>query len=118
MLHEMLSGKIHRATVTDSDLNYEGSITVDMDLMDAAGMRPYEKVAVVDINNGNRFETYLLEGRRGSGEVCVNGAAARLVHRGDLVIIFSYGSYTEEELVGYAPRVVRVDGSNRPIGRD
>lgn len=115
MLREMLSGKIHRATVTDSDLNYEGSITVDLDLLDAAGMRPYEKVAVVDINNGSRFETYLLEGRRGSGEVCVNGAAARLVHRGDLVIIFSYGLYDEASLEGYAPRIIRVDERNRAI---
>ena len=115
MFREMLLGKIHRATVTDSDLNYEGSITVDMDLLDAAGMRPFEKVGVVDINNGSRFETYLLEGKRGSGMVCVNGAAARLVHRGDLIIIFAYGLLDEKELESYSPKIVQVDGDNRQV---
>lgn len=115
MFREMLTGKIHRATVTDCDLNYEGSITVDADLMDAAGMLEYEKVAVVDINNGSRFETYLIAGKRGSGEVCVNGAAARLVHRGDLVIIIAYGFLGAEELASWRPRIVRVDAANRRI---
>lgn len=115
MFREMLTGKIHRATVTDCDLNYEGSITVDADLMDAAGMLEYEKVAVVDINNGSRFETYLIAGKRGSGEVCVNGAAARLVHRGDLVIIIAYGFLGAEELASHRPRIVRVDAANRRI---
>lgn len=115
MLREMLLGKIHRATVTDSDLNYEGSITVDMDLLDASGMRPFEKVGVVDINNGSRFETYLLEGERGTGMVCVNGAAARLVHRGDLIIIFAYGMMDEEELKTFSPKIVQVDANNRQV---
>jgi len=115
MFREMLSGKIHRATVTDSDLNYEGSITVDEDLLDAAGMKPYEKVVVVDINNGNRFETYLLLGERGSGMVCVNGAAARLVHRGDLIIIFTYCLYDAAEVEAFSPKVVLVDSQNHRV---
>ncbi len=113
MLYPMLQAKIHRATVTDSDLQYEGSITIDLDLLEAAGMREYQKVHVVDINNGSRFETYIMNGPRGSGTVCINGAAARLVHRGDLVIIFSYCHYTGEELATYAPRIVLVDEKNR-----
>jgi len=115
MLREMLLGKIHRATVTDSDLNYEGSITIDMDLLDAAGMKPFEKVTVVDINNGSRFETYLLGGERGFGMVCVNGAAARLVHRGDLIIIFAYGMLDEKEIASFTPYIVQVDADNRIV---
>jgi aspartate 1-decarboxylase len=109
----MLQAKIHRATVTDSDLQYEGSITIDLDLLEASGMREYQKVQVVDINNGSRFETYIITGPRGSGTICINGAAARLVHRGDLVIIFAYCQYTEAELETYAPRIVLVDEKNR-----
>ena len=113
MQYQMLQAKIHRATVTDSDLQYEGSITIDLDLIEAAGMREYQKVQVVDINNGSRFETYIMNGTRGSGTVCINGAAARLVHRGDLVIIFAYCLYDEIELDGYAPKIILVDDNNR-----
>lgn len=113
MQYQMLQAKIHRATVTDSDLQYEGSITIDLDLLEAAGMREYQKVQVVDINNGSRFETYIITGPRGSGTICINGAAARLVHRGDLVIIFSYCLYDEAELAGYTPKIVLVDEDNR-----
>jgi pantoate--beta-alanine ligase len=109
----MLKSKIHRATVTDADLNYVGSITIDRDLLDAADMRPYEQVHVVDINNGARFETYIIEGPRDSGTICVNGAAARLVQPGDLVIVLSYAQYEEAGLDGYAPAVVTVDERNR-----
>ncbi|PJZ68486.1 aspartate 1-decarboxylase [Leptospira perolatii] len=114
MIITVCKAKIHRATVTDADLNYEGSLTVDMDLVDAAGMHPYEKVSVVNVNNGARFETYLIEGRRGSGEICLNGAAARLGMKGDKVIIIAYASLEESELpVGYKPQVVLVDDENR-----
>lgn len=107
-----MKSKIHRATVTDADLSYVGSITLDRDLMDAADLLEYEKVQVVDIDNGARFETYVIEGERGSGTVCLNGAAARLVQRGDKVIVMSYGSYETEELEGFSPIVVHVDESN------
>ncbi len=110
----VMKGKIHRATVTDADLNYEGSLTVDMDLVDAAGMRVYEKVSVVNVNNGARFETYIIEGKRGSGEVCLNGAAARLGMKGDKVIIITYAQVEEKELPpNYIPKVVHVDENNR-----
>ncbi len=113
MIITVCKGKIHRATVTDADLNYEGSLTVDMDLVDAAGMFPYEKVSVVNVNNGARFETYLIEGKRGSGEICLNGAAARLGMKGDKVIIISYGSLEEKDLPkAYKPQVVLVDDKN------
>ncbi|KGE24356.1 MULTISPECIES: aspartate 1-decarboxylase [Leptospira] len=109
-----MKGKIHRATVTDADLNYEGSLTVDMDLVDAAGMRVYEKVSVVNINNGARFETYIIEGKRGSGEICLNGAAARLGMKGDKIIIITYAQVEENELpIDYIPKVVHVDENNR-----
>ncbi|EKR63901.1 MULTISPECIES: aspartate 1-decarboxylase [Leptospira] len=109
-----MKGKIHRATVTDADLNYEGSLTVDMDLVDAAGMRVYEKVSVVNVNNGARFETYIIEGKRGSGEICLNGAAARLGMKGDKVIIITYAQVEETELPpNYTPKVVHVDENNR-----
>lgn len=111
----MLKSKIHRATVTDADLNYVGSITIDRDLLDAADMRPYEHVHVVDINNGSRFETYTIEGPRGSGTICVNGAAARLVQPGDLVIVLSYAQFEESSLDGYEPVVVTVDAQNRQV---
>jgi aspartate 1-decarboxylase len=108
-----MSGKIHRATVTEANLEYEGSITLDPDLMDAAGILPYEQVHVVDVTNGARLETYAIQGRRGSREVCINGAAAHLVHRGDTVIIIAYQQMGEEAARGAAPRKVFVDAFNR-----
>jgi aspartate 1-decarboxylase len=115
MRRRMMKSKIHRATVTDANLHYVGSITVDRDLMDLADLLEYEQVAVVDIDNGARLETYVIEGERGSGAICLNGAAARLVAPGDRVIIISYAEYDREELEGYAPTVVHVDRSNQPI---
>ena len=114
----MLKSKIHRATVTGSDLHYVGSITIDQDLLDAADIREHEQVQVVDIDNGARFETYTIAGRRGSGEIKVNGAAARLVHTGDTVIVISYASYSEAELASYEPRVVHVDADNSIVTVD
>ena len=105
----MLKSKIHRATVTDCDLHYVGSITVDPDLLEAADILPHEQVHVVDVDNGARFETYTIAGERGSREMKVNGAAARLVHRGDTIIVISYASTTAAELDEYEPRVVHVD---------
>jgi aspartate 1-decarboxylase len=113
----MMKSKIHRATVTDADLAYEGSITIDRDLMDLADLLPYEQVHVLDIDNGARFETYVIEGDRGSGTICINGAAARLVEPKDKVIIISYGRYAETELEGHQPIVVKVDDRNRPSPR-
>lgn len=118
MIRTMLKSKIHRATVTGSDLHYVGSITVDPDLLEAADIRVHEQVAVVDVDNGARFETYTIAGERGSGELKVNGAAARLVHSGDTVILISYGLYTAQDLAGYVPRVVHVDRGNRIIAVD
>ncbi len=111
---ELLKCKIHRATVTDANLNYEGSITLDKTLMDAAGIIPFEKVGILDINNGARFDTYVIEGERDSGTICLNGAAARMVQKGDLVIIVSYVSLTPEEAKLWKPTVVKVDSQNRP----
>lgn len=113
MRRTMCKSKIHRATVTDANLAYEGSITLDPVLMAAAELLPYEHVHVVDIDNGARFETYVIEGGKDSGDVVLNGAAARLVQPGDKVIIMSYASYDEAELEGFRPRVVFVDGNNR-----
>ena len=113
MRRTMLKSKVHRATVTGSDLHYVGSITVDPDLLEAADILEHELVHVLDVDNGARFETYTIAGERGSGEVTVNGAAARLVHTGDRVILVSYGDYEEHELAAYEPRVVHVDASNR-----
>ncbi len=113
MMRTILKSKIHRATVTDADLHYEGSITLDRDLMDAADLLPYELVHVLDINNGNRLQTYVIEGGRGSGEVCINGAAARLVSPGDLVIVLGYATVDDEEARGQRPRLVYVDEKNR-----
>ncbi|HVF52051.1 MAG TPA: aspartate 1-decarboxylase [Actinomycetota bacterium] len=113
MQRSMMKSKIHRATVTDANLEYEGSITIDRALMDAAELVEFEQVHVVDINNGNRFETYVIEGARDSGTICLNGAAARLVSRGDKIIIISYGIYDAEELKGFTPLVVKVDDANR-----
>jgi aspartate 1-decarboxylase len=114
----MLKSKIHRATVTDCDLHYVGSITIDPDLLEAADILEHEQVHVVDVDNGARFETYTIPGERGSGELKINGAAARLVHTGDTVIVISYGAYTREELEHYEPRVVHVDRENRIIAAD
>ena len=112
MQRTMLKSKIHRATVTECDLHYVGSITIDPDLLDAADIMEYEQVAVVDVDNGARFETYTIAGERGSGEMKVNGAAARLVHRGDTIIVISYAGYQSDELEQYDPRVVHVDAYN------
>ena len=113
MRRTMLKSKIHRATVTGCDLHYVGSLTVDPELLEAADMLPGEQVAVVDVDNGARFETYTIAGERGSREVTVNGAAARLVHEGDKLIVVSYAEYDERELESHEPRVVHVDGRNR-----
>lgn len=110
---ELLKCKIHRATVTDANLNYEGSITIDRSLMDAAGLLPFEKVGVLDVNNGSRLDTYVIEGLRDSGVICLNGAAARLVQPGDLVIIVAYASMTTEEAKNWQPTVIRVDAQNK-----
>lgn len=112
MLRTVLGGKIHRATVTQADLHYVGSITIDADLVEAAGFVEGEKVQVVDITNGSRIETYVITGPSGSRQICINGAAAHLVNPGDLVIIMSYVLAQEHELEGYEPRVVHVDGDN------
>jgi aspartate 1-decarboxylase len=108
----MLKSKIHRATVSECDLHYVGSITIDPDLLQAADILEFEQVAVVDVDNGARFETYTIAGEPGSGEMKVNGAAARLVHRGDTIIVISYASYDPEDLEHYTPRVVHVGESN------
>jgi len=118
MQRVMLKSKIHRATVTGSDLHYVGSITIDADLLEAADIREHEQVHVVDVDNGARFETYTIAGERGSGEMKVNGAAARLVHDGDTIIVISYAAYTREEMEHYEPRVVHVDADNRIIATD
>jgi len=109
----MLKAKLHRGTVTESDLDYEGSITVDPDLLDAAGILVYEQVDVLDINNGNRFTTYTIPGERGKGEICVNGAAARLVQKNDLVIICAYTHMEEEKARNFEPKIVLLDENNR-----
>jgi aspartate 1-decarboxylase len=114
----MLKSKVHRATVTASDLHYVGSITLDADLMDAANIRKHELVHVLDIDNGARFETYAMAGERGSGQVQLNGAAARLVHTADRVIVLTYAEYDEDELDWHEPRVVHVDAANRIVGVD
>jgi len=109
----MLAGKIHRATVTEANLDYMGSITLDPDLLEAAGILPYEQVHVLDVTNGNRLETYTLVGERGAGEVCINGAAAHLVREGDVVIIVAYEQLTTAEAHNVKPRQVFVDANNR-----
>ena len=118
MHRTMLKSKIHRATVTDCDLHYVGSITIDEDLLDAADIREFEQVAVVDVDNGARFETYTIAGPRGSGDMKLNGAAARLVHRGDMIIVISYAAYDPDDLDNYEPRVVHVDAQNQIINVD
>ncbi len=113
MLRTMCKSKIHRATVTGADLNYVGSITIDPELMEAADLLEFEQVHVVNVNNGARFETYVIPGVRGKGEICLNGAAARLAHPGDRVIVISYGQYDEKEMEGYRPTFIFVDEQNR-----
>jgi aspartate 1-decarboxylase len=113
MLRTMCKSKIHRATVTGADLNYVGSITIDPELMEAADLLEFEQVHVVNVNNGARFETYVIPGVRGQGEICLNGAAARLAHPGDKVIVISYGQYDEKEMEGYRPTFIFVDEQNR-----
>mgnify|MGYP005823511973 CR=1 FL=1 len=113
MLLEMFKSKIHRATVTEAELFYEGSITIDKDLLDAANILPYEKVQVVNLNNGSRLETYTLEGEKGSGIICLNGPAVRLGCVGDEVIIITYATMSEEEVKNYKPKVVLVDKQNK-----
>jgi aspartate 1-decarboxylase len=113
MRRRMMKSKIHRATVTDANLNYVGSISLDTGLMALADIREWEQVAVLDIDNGARFETYAIAGE--PGQVCLNGAAARLVHPGDRVIIITYADYEDAELDGFAPRVVHVDETNRAL---
>lgn len=108
----MLKSKIHRATLTDANLEYEGSITIDEDLMEASDILAFEQVQIYDINNGNRFETYVIKGERGSGTICVNGAAARLVSKGDLVIIASYFNVNEAEAALHEPKLIYVDEKN------
>ena len=118
MQRQVLKSKIHRATVTDCDLHYAGSLTIDAALMREADLLPNELVHVLDVDNGQRFETYVIEGSPGSGEIQVNGAAARLVHQGDRLIVISYGFYSEQELEGHRPRVVHVDADNRLVRVD
>lgn len=109
----VFKSKIHRCRVTEANLNYEGSVTIDADLMDAADILPHEQVQVLNVNNGERFDTYAIRGPRGSGVICLNGPAARLAHVGDLVIILTYASMEREELERHTPRVVMVDDRNR-----
>lgn len=118
MMRTMLKSKIHRATITDSDLHYVGSITIDPDLLEAADILDYEQVSVVDVDNGARFETYTIPGQRGSREIKVNGAAARMVHTGDTIIVISYGQYDPADLESYEPVVVHVDRTNRIVQVD
>jgi len=114
-MRTMLKSKIHRARVTQCNVDYEGSITIDKDLMEAADLLQFEKVEVLNINNSARFHTYAIEGQRGSGEICLNGAAARLVAKGDIVIILSYHLVAEDEAATSSPRLVYVDSQNRIV---
>jgi aspartate 1-decarboxylase len=118
MIRTMLKSKIHRARITGSDLHYVGSITIDRDLLEAADIREHELVHVLDIDNGARFETYTIAAEPHSGEMRINGAAARLVHTGDTIIVVSYAGYDEDELDAYEPRVVHVDADNAIVGVD
>lgn len=116
MILTMLKAKIHRAVVTEADLNYVGSITIDKDLMEATGILEYEQVTIVDINNGNRLQTYVIEGKKGSGIICLNGAAARLVQTGDKVIIMAYCQIDSNLINEYKPNIIFVDNQNRIVG--
>ena len=111
-MRTMLRSKLHRATVTEANVDYEGSITIDAALMEAADLLPYEQVHVLDVNNGTRLVTYVIEGERGSGIICVNGAAARLVHAGDIVIVVSYATVSDAEAASFQPRLVYVNARN------
>jgi aspartate 1-decarboxylase len=115
VLRTLMKSKLHRATVTAANLHYAGSITIDRDLMDAGDLLEHEKVQVVDVDNGARLETYVISGERGAGDICLNGAAARLVQPGDRVIVISYGVYSDAEAREHTPRVVLCDGRNRPL---
>ena len=117
MLIKMLKAKIHRVTVTEANLDYTGSLTLDEDLMDAAGIKEYEKIQVLDITNGSRIETYIIRGKRSSGQVCINGAAAHLIHEGDLVIIVAYCQLSDEESRYHQPNIVHVDADNRVLSK-
>jgi aspartate 1-decarboxylase len=114
----MCKSKVHRATITQAELHYEGSLTLDAELMDEAGLIPYEKIQVVNINNGKRFETYIIEGERHSGTICLNGAAARLGMVGDRVILIAYGMFSDEELADFKPKVVFVDEHNKIVKKE
>ncbi len=116
MLRDVLKSKIHRATITDANLNYNGSITIDPVLLKLADIIEFEKVSVVNLNNGQRFDTYTIAGKPESGEICVNGAAARLVHVGDVVIIMTFAMMEPQELTAHKPRIIKVDGKNFPLG--
>ena len=115
MMRTMLKSKIHRARVTGADLHYEGSVTVDPMLMEAADLLPFEQVHLLDVDNGARLETYVIEGERGSGQVIVNGAAAHLIHEGDIIIVASYATVSDDEARRIEPRLVYVDGANRIV---
>jgi len=115
MLRSVLKSKIHRATVTDADLHYEGSVSIDEDLLEAADLLPNEHVHIWDVTNGNRFETYALKGKRGSGTICINGAAAHLAKKGDIVIITSFAILDEKELKKHIPQVVLVNSQNKIV---
>ena len=115
MFIKMLKAKIHRVTVTEANLDYTGSLTLDEDLMDAARIKEYEKIHVLDITNGSRIETYIIRGKRSSGQVCINGAAAHLIKTGDLVIIVSYCQITDEESLYHQPQIVYVDADNQVL---
>ena len=118
MRRRLMKSKIHRATVTDADLHYEGSISIDERLMEEANMVPYEQVDIYDVNNGERFSTYIIKAKRNSGTICLNGAAARLVSRGDKVIIISYADFEAAELEGFEPTVVHVDTGNGVVDEE
>lgn len=115
MMISVLKSKIHRAVITQAELHYIGSITIDADLMEAAGLYEYEHVHIVNVNSGSRIETYVIEGERGSGVICLNGAAARSGQKGDHIIIMSYADMTPEEIAAHAPKVVFVDDANKPV---
>lgn len=117
MTRKMLKSKIHRATVTGADLHYEGSVTIDRNLLEQADIKPYEAVDIWNVTYGTRFQTYAIEGQPGSGTICINGAAARLVSRGDLVIIASWLDLPEEQVVSHEPKLVFVDDKNRPTAQ-
>lgn len=115
MLRHILLSKLHRGTVTECDLNYNGSIKIDEDLLDLAGMREFERVEIFNVNNGARFSTYIIKGERGSGDISINGAAARLAHPGDKVIVINYGILDEAELKNHRPNVIVLDDNNKPV---